>query len=245
MQYHSCDGNNEFVLGTSTARQSLCCQSVPLPQSSESVCEVCLSHSAITSPCVCSLSLAVAQGDVLQSHLKNCCHRKSALSDSQTLMPCANLKYSYSPFTQFSACCRRVAPHQFNRSQTKDDLDTRDGPFMPSSWATPVSEAEGVAGLKCRTNRTLRFYVLDVALNLPLAVRLGATRNRNNSLQREDSAQQQLEGSDGSFATIINLKDEVHYVLHRSPATTLTQSLGESRSNYNSFNPVDVPCDIA
>lgn len=65
--------------------------------------------------------------------------------------------------------------------------------------------------------------MLDVALNWPLAVRLGATGNRSASLHQEAGAQ-----GDGSFAAIVNLKDEVHYVLHRSPEATLTESLGKT-----------------
>lgn len=232
VRYHSCDGNGDLALGARLVRQSPCCQSIPLPQSSGSVCEVCLSHSAASSSCVCFLS----QGGAFQSHLRNCClYQGSAASDGETSAACTNLKYSYSPFSQYSACCRRLAPPHLKGLQSKEELEV-----PPSRAAAPsvgrLQGADGVTGLRCQTNRTLRFYVLDVALNLPLAVRLGATRNSSMWQRRDDGMaqqqqQQQLEGSDGSFATIVDLQDEVHYVLHRSPAATLTQSLGESHYN--------------
>lgn len=67
--------------------------------------------------------------------------------------------------------------------------------------------------------------MLDVALNWPLAVRLGATGRRNVSL-----SQQNGETEDGPFAAIVDLKDEVHYVLHHSPASNLTESLGKNNN---------------
>lgn len=66
--------------------------------------------------------------------------------------------------------------------------------------------------------------MLDVALNWPLAVRLGATANKSASPHQEAGGG----SSDGSFAAIVNLKDEVHYVLRRNPETTLTESLGKT-----------------
>lgn len=95
-----------------------------------------------------------------------------------------------------------------------------------------------ITGLRCQTNRTLRFYVLDDALNWPLAVRLGASGNRSASLDQEASVQSEGSGS-GMFAAIVNLKDEVHYVLHHSPAATLTESLGKKTSKFNSLSHDD------
>lgn len=112
-------------------------------------------------------------------------------------------------------------------------------PLTPPSSSVPPSSVpdqggDGITGLRCQTNRTLRFYVLDVALNWPLAVRLGATGNGSASLHQEAGDM----SGDGSFAAIVNLKDEVHYVLHRSPATTLTESLGKTRTVFHSYHMV-------
>ncbi|KAA8595286.1 hypothetical protein FQN60_012421 [Etheostoma spectabile] len=198
-------------------------QSVLLPES-ESVCEVCLSlsQSGLTSSSVgCSFPSTAQGGEELQSYLSYCClHQLPALSlKTATSVGCSNFLNSYSPFSQYSACCRKES--QLNESQAKEEPDVQIPPpsFIPPS-SVPQQGGDSITGLRCRTNRTLRFYLLDVALNWPLAVRLGANSNRNASLHQDAGAQ-----DDGLFATIVNLKDEVHYVLHRSPAATLTESL--------------------
>ncbi|XP_041790232.1 thioredoxin domain-containing protein 11 [Chelmon rostratus] len=242
VRYHSCDNSNHSSLDNSFTSHSLCCQSVLLPESSTSVCEVCLSlsRSILTSSSVCCSFPSVAQGgDVSQSYLRHCClHRESAalsIKDTNSV-GCSNFLSSYSPFSQYSACCRKVEPH-LNESQAKEDPDMQGGPFTPPSLSMPPSSGpqqggDGITGLRCQTNRTLRFYVLDVALNWPLAVRLGATGNRSASLHQEAGSQGDG-SSDGSFAAIVNLKDEVHYVLHRSPAATLTESLEAFIRNFS------------
>ncbi|XP_052366787.1 LOW QUALITY PROTEIN: thioredoxin domain-containing protein 11-like, partial [Oncorhynchus keta] len=48
---------------------------------------------------------------------------------------------------------------------------------VDSSPSSQDQEAGGIKGLRCRTNKTLRFYILDSALHWPLAVRLGALGN--------------------------------------------------------------------
>lgn len=113
-------------------------------------------------------------------------------------------------------------------------------PSVPPSSGSQLG-GDNITGLRCQTNRTLRFYVLDVSLNWPLAVRLGATGYRNTSLHQQAGAQG--DGSCyGSFAAIVDLKDEVHYVLHRSPAATLTESLGKTGTVFHSHHMV--PFDL-
>ncbi|TKS68553.1 Thioredoxin domain-containing protein 11 [Collichthys lucidus] len=234
VRYHSCDINNHSNLDKSFTSHS-CCQSVLLPESSTSVCEVCLSlsQSILTSSSIRCMFPSMAHGeDVLQSYLRHCClHQESASVSMKTTtsLGCSNFLNSYSPFSQYSACCRKVEP-QLNQSQTKEEPDMQKVPPMaPSSSIPPSSdpqqEGDGITGLWCQTNRTLRFYVLDVALNWPLALRLGATGNTSASLHQE--------AGDGSFAAIVNLKDEVHYVLHRSPEATLTESLEAFIRNFS------------
>lgn len=238
VRYHSCDNNNHSSLDKSFTTHLPCCQSVLLPESSTNVCEVCLSlsRSSLTSSSVrCSFSSMIHGGDMLQFYLRHCClHRLLAVSiNTTTSVGCSNFLNSYSPFSQYSACCRKVEP-QLNESQAKEESDMqRVSLTPPPPSSTPPSSApqqggDGITGLRCQTNRTLRFYVLDLALNWPLAVRLGATGNRSASLYQEHGVQ-----SDGSFAAIVNLKDEVHYVLHRSPAATLTESLEAFIRNFS------------
>ncbi|XP_049900475.1 thioredoxin domain-containing protein 11 [Epinephelus moara] len=238
VRYHSCDNNNHSSLDKSFTTHSPCCQSVLLPESSTNVCEVCLSlsRSSLTSSSVrCSFSSTTHGGDMLQFYLRHCClHRLLAVSiNTTTSAGCSNFLNSYSPFSQYSACCRKVEP-QLNESQAKEESDMQRVPLTPPPPSSippssaPQQGGDGITGLRCQTNRTLRFYVLDLALNWPLAVRLGATGNRSASLYQEHGVQ-----SDGSFAAIVNLKDEVHYVLHRSPAATLTESLEAFIRNFS------------
>lgn len=241
MRYHSCGSAHHSGSGQSDAStsHSVCCQSVVLPESSaassRTVCELCLSLSRTglsSSAVLCSFPSTSQGADVWRSNLKNCCNnRPPALVTS---LVCSNFLGSYSPFGQYSACCRKVEP-QLNKSSSQ----AKEGPEFPKVSLTPAPssnlstsdphrEADGITGLLCQTNRTLRFYLLDVALNWPLAVRLGAPSNRSTSQYRE-AGLHGAESGDGLFATIVNLKDEVHYVLHCSSAVTLTESLGKTR----------------
>ncbi|KAM7394592.1 hypothetical protein PAMP_021383 [Pampus punctatissimus] len=241
VRYHSCDDKYSSSDKYFTSR-SLCCQTVVLPESNTSVCEVCLSLSprgSTSSSTCCSFPSAAQGGEVQQSYLKHCCvHQLPAPVSVQTSAGCSNFLNGYSPFVQYSACCRKVEPHLNNESssQAKEGPDIQRVPPPPSPSSTPPSsapqqEGDGITGLRCQTNRTLRFYVLDVALNWPLAVRLGASGNRSTPHDQEAGTDG---SSDGSFATIVNLKDEVHYVLQRSPATTLTESLEAFIRNFSS-----------
>lgn len=237
MRYHSCSDKHHSTSDNSFSSRSPCCQSVVLPESNTSVCEVCLSLSrrdSTSSSTHCSFPSAVPGGDVLRSYLQHCClHQLPAPASvkTETSPGCSNFLNSYSPFIQYSACCRKVEPHLNNESssQAKEGSETQRVPLPPPPSSIPPSsapqqEGDGITGLRCQTNRTLRFYVLDVALNWPLAERLGASVNRSTPRYHADGS------GDGSFATIVNLKDEVHYVLHRSPAATLTESLGKTRT---------------
>lgn len=181
------------------------------------MCEVCLisSRPVLTSSSTCStLPFMAPEGDVVQSHLRHCC-----LQGEHAPVPgCSAFRSSYSPFSRYSACCRRVNPPH-NESEAKEVPDRHRTAPSPST-----STGDDITGLRCQTNRTLRFYLLDVALNWPLAVRLGATEGRRNASLPHQSGR----GGDGPFAAIVDLKDEVHYVLHRSPLSTLTESLGKN-----------------
>ncbi|KAI5617737.1 thioredoxin domain-containing protein 11 isoform X2, partial [Silurus asotus] len=65
----------------------------------------------------------------------------------------------------------------------------------------PLQEEGGVTGLHCRTNMTLRFYALDSRVAWKLALRLGASGNHSTHSNTH------------TFTTIVNLKDDTHYVL--------------------------------
>lgn len=88
---------------------------------------------------------------------------------------CGHVLNSYSPYSRYSACCRPL-----QKPEHRPLLD------------------DSITGLQCRTNKTLRFYLLDSELNWQLARRLGAP-----------AAHSAL-----PFITIINLRDEMHYLLN-------------------------------
>lgn len=217
MRYHSCENNGSGLEGGG-APSSSCCQSVQLPESGRrSVCEVCLiwSRPVLTSFSTCStLPFMAGEGDVVQSHLRHCCLQ----SEYAPLLGCSDFRSSYSPFSRYSACCRRAKPHHHQPG-------AREAPDRHRAAPSPsTSTGDDITGLRCQTNRTLRFYVLDVALNWPLAVRLGAADGGRNASGTHRSS----DGGDSPFAAIVDLKDEVHYVLHRSPLSTLAESLGKN-----------------
>lgn len=231
VRYHSCDRSStedRFYFYT-----SLCCQSIFVPESRTSVCEVCLTLSGQSLPSSsarCLFPSVLREGDRFGTLVKRCClhHSPSPISiKTATSEGCSHYVNSYSPFTQFSACCKTVEP-QLQESKAKEEPTF---PLTPppsiSPSTSPKQEEDAIRGLHCRTNRTLRFYVLDIGLNWPLAVRLGASSHKNLSLHQEASTED-VRNCDGSFLAIVNLKDEVHYVLHRSATATLTESLGKA-----------------
>ncbi|KAM4749913.1 thioredoxin domain-containing protein 11 isoform 2-T2 [Anableps anableps] len=238
VRYHSCDHSStddSFPFYT-----SLCCQSVLVPESRTSVCEVCLRLSGPSIPnssTRCLFPSVSQEGDRFGTYLKCCCLHQlpSPISiKTATSEGCSHYVNSYSPFTQFSACCKTVEP-QLNESKAKEEPRlplTPPPPSVPPSSA-PKQEEDGIRGLHCRTNRTLRFYVLDVGLNWPLAERLGASSHKNSSLHQEASTGGNR-NHDGSFVAIVNLKYEVHYVLHHDPDATLTESLETFIRNFSS-----------
>uniref|UniRef100_A0AAR2K2F3 Thioredoxin domain-containing protein n=1 Tax=Pygocentrus nattereri TaxID=42514 RepID=A0AAR2K2F3_PYGNA len=103
---------------------------------------------------------------------------------------CTNVHNAYSPFSHYSACCRTLPA----------DVRT---PAWAEPHCPPVMDS--VSGLHCRTNKTLRFYLLDSHLSWPLAERLGALSNRSTD----------------TFTTIVNLRDETHYVLENARKDSL------------------------
>ncbi|KAM9315113.1 thioredoxin domain-containing protein 11 [Pholidichthys leucotaenia] len=239
VRYHSCDSRMHSGKDRSFVSPSLCCQSVLLPESTTNVCEVCLRWSRpmlSISPFHCSFPSST-QGDVFHTYLRYCClHQIPPISIKTSSVGCSHFLNSYSPFSQYIACCREVEPH-LNGSQVQKEQETQSVPLMPPSSvkesSVPQQEGSGITGLRCQTNRTLSFYVLDVALNWPLAVRLGASEGSRNASLHQDTGTQGDGGGDEAFATIVNLKDEVHYVLHRSPAASFTESLEAFIRNFS------------
>ncbi|XP_056624254.1 thioredoxin domain-containing protein 11 isoform X2 [Triplophysa dalaica] len=107
---------------------------------------------------------------------------------------CGHVQNSYSPYSRYSACCRPL-----QKPERRPLLD------------------DSITGLQCRTNKTLRFYLLDSELNWHLARRLGAPAAHSTL----------------PFITIINLRDETHYLLND------TDSLERFIQNFSSpYSPL-------
>ncbi|XP_058236150.1 thioredoxin domain-containing protein 11 isoform X2 [Hemibagrus wyckioides] len=82
----------------------------------------------------------------------------------------------------------------------------------------PLQEG-GVTGLHCRTNKTLRFYALDSRLTWPLAQRLGAMGNHSTHTH--------------TFTTIVNLRDDTHYVLQDTGREALERFIMNFSATYS------------
>ncbi|KAJ0051133.1 hypothetical protein NL108_014609, partial [Boleophthalmus pectinirostris] len=200
VRYHSCP-----------SRGAACCHSVPVPQST-AVCELCLDGTGPGASSGCPLP------SVGPSALLHCClHPPSPVS-------CSCFLTDYSALGQYRACCRTLPLRDLapGTPPAKEDPSQKQAPPTPGPGSVGVTGAMGVTGLHCLTNKTLHFYLLDAELNWPLAVRLGAPHNRSSVEPQEP---QELGAPEHSFAAIVDLKDEVHYVLQPLHRATLTQDL--------------------
>ncbi|KAG7276797.1 hypothetical protein CRUP_008747 [Coryphaenoides rupestris] len=254
VRYHSCDRRERRDWdGSPPDGASVGCQSVVQPGSggadgSTTVCELCLNASrrgaraSGATPCS-FLSRALAGGASLLLHQSGgVAAARPDVSAGSSPATCSNFRRGYDPFSLYSACCRRTqlephgaAPPAANERPEEQGAGFVPSPSSPSSSSSssssssippssgPSQEGLNITGLRCRTNKTLNFYMLDVALTWPMAARLGAPGNASGSGPQGG-------GTEWSFATIIDLKDEVHYVLDRSPTQSLAESLAAPES---------------
>ena len=249
LRYHSCDRSE--CRHRPDDKVSVGCQSVVQPGSSRAdgsttVCELCLNTSlpggrtSAATPCS-SLSQGGGGALLLLHQSGGVAALRAATATGTSPATCSNFRRGYDPFSLYSACCRRrqLEPHGSPlpvadggpEEHRADFVPPPSSPFSSSSSIPPaLGEAVNITGLRCRSNKTLNFYVLDVALTWPLAARLGAPGNTSGS--QPEAARGRGGGRDWSFATIVDLKDEVHYVLERSPAHSLAQSLGKTRAAF-------------
>ncbi|XP_061085715.1 thioredoxin domain-containing protein 11 isoform X1 [Conger conger] len=220
LQYHTCNDSDWWESGHTSwdglwqlsgrlaVAGTHCCNTVVLPcldtvSHTRNVCELCLARSPPGQP-----------GAARSPHCPF--HRMKAALDSFYLKrsafarllargtACSNVVHSYSPSSRFSACCKTVGPKVVSPPAPREPPPQASG-----------AQAANITGLKCRTNKTLRFYLLDSHLHWTFAARLGA---RDNVRQAE-------------FAAIVNLPDEVHYVLdHRE---SLKETLEQFIWNYS------------
>ncbi|KAJ8246483.1 hypothetical protein GJAV_G00268320 [Gymnothorax javanicus] len=220
LQYHTCseseqwgsadrswDGSWELSEKLPITR-ALCCNSVVLPRldsfsSMHNVCELCLDQSSRVQPSALQSPRCAFQ----QMHAALDSFYLKQSTFARLLAPsvaCSYVVGSYSPFSRFSACCKTLGPR----------VTSPPPPKAPLSQVT-TTQATNITGLKCRTNKTLRFYLLDSHLHWTFAVRLGAQDHVHHH----------------KFATIVNLPDEEHYILdHRE---SLKDTLEQFIWNYS------------
>lgn len=200
-----------------------CCNTVVLPQwhsisRTHNVCELCINQTLGVKPnkvhvphCNFLEIEAALDSFYLQEH--------TFFQVISNTIECSNFLSFYSPFSYYTACCRTVNRHflsfissektilqtpkvAFSSHGKKDNTQHSIPHIEDRNWFIPDLHISGtnITGLSCRTNKTLNLYLLDSNLFWIYAERLGASRS--NHLKE--------------FAAIVDLKEEVHYVLDQN-----------------------------
>ncbi|XP_069590148.1 thioredoxin domain-containing protein 11 isoform X1 [Ranitomeya imitator] len=191
-----------------------CCNTVVLPKWQllsrvQNVCELCVNQSrgvslsSIPEPNCNFLHITAAlESFYLQEHF--------FLNFMSSVRECSNFLTSYSPYFFYTACCQTVSRGLTASTSSQDDdafsvLSSQGkAPIVPhieEKEQVPSSyhmSNDRITGLRCRTNKTLNMYLLDSNLSWLYAERLGAS------------------GQERKFAAIIDLKEEVHYIIDQS-----------------------------
>ncbi|XP_067162561.1 thioredoxin domain-containing protein 11 isoform X2 [Apteryx mantelli] len=206
-----------------------CCNTVVLPQwhsisRTHNVCELCINQTFGVKPnkvnvphCNFLEIEAALDSFYLQEH--------TFFQVISNTIECSNFLSFYSPFSYYTACCRTVNRHflsfissektifqtpkvAFSSHGKKDKDDTQNSiPHIEDrNCFIPDLHDNGtnITGLSCRTNKTLNLYLLDSNLFWIYAERLGASRSTHLK----------------EFAAIVDLKEEVHYVLDQNQSLT-------------------------
>lgn len=199
-----------------------CCNTVVLPQwhfltQVHNVCELCVNQTrgVILSPVGTPHCNFLDIGAALDSfYLKE----QYFLGFMSRIRECSNFLSTYSPYHHYTACCQTV------KRGLLDDLASNQEtvPFALSSHGKDSSQKYlfvmphieekrqvtpgyhignmDIAGLRCRTNKTLNMYLLDSNLSWLYAQRLGASGSDQEKM----------------FAAIIDVKEEIHYIIDQS-----------------------------
>ncbi|XP_063171047.1 thioredoxin domain-containing protein 11 [Candoia aspera] len=227
------------LLGTKTVPDTgpPCCNTVLLPAQwhglsrTHNVCELCVDQTSGVrpSPLVrlhCNFVDIKVAVDLFYLKEQTFFHVVS-----KTVSSCSNFLSFYSPFSYYTACCRTVRGDRLNLVNSgKTFFHPLEVGLAPQgkSWREDpphsiphIEEGAGLlgsalAGLSCRTNKTLNLYLLDSNLFWIYAERLGASRSPPMK----------------EFAAIVDLREEVHYVLGQKQAL-LRSSLETFIQNYS------------
>lgn len=205
--------------------QSPCCNTVVLPPQlpalsrTHNVCELCVNQSVGARPSqlgvLHSCSFFAMEAALDSFYLKE---RSFAQVASKASALCSNFLDSYSPFSYYTACCWTVSRGLlglFGSPETPAlPLDVAFSSHGKRQQEEPprsmphIEDRRGllwdgiITGLRCHTNKTLNLYLLDSNLFWMYAERLGAPRLAPTK----------------EFAVIVDLKEEVHYVLDQGQA---------------------------
>ncbi|XP_078096883.1 thioredoxin domain-containing protein 11 isoform X2 [Mustelus asterias] len=205
------------VAGTSSQTRKPCCSTIMLPQwhpvsRTRNVCELCINQTVGFRPSVVQVPQCnfVAMEAALDSFYLR---EETFLHLQSNPVGCSNILSYYNPFNYYTVCCRTFSSsfqseqiNALNSSELFSNAEHRSGiisqgfPHIEDRVSTLLDlhhSQSRITGLNCNTNKTLNFYLMDSNLHWRFATRLGA----------HESAQVQ------EFATIIDLWDEVHYVL--------------------------------
>uniref|UniRef100_A0A8C5WD84 Thioredoxin domain containing 11 n=1 Tax=Leptobrachium leishanense TaxID=445787 RepID=A0A8C5WD84_9ANUR len=204
--------------GVEAYRTVSCCNTVILPQwyqisKVHNVCELCVNQTIDIKPTNVRLSHcnflnmeAALDAFYLKEH--------DFTGFMSHVRECSHFQSFYSPFKHYTACCqtirREVISSFVNLETSNFALASRWKKYHknPPHVLPHIEEKRfwnstdhigkiGIDGLKCRTNKTLNLYLLDSNLSWFYAQRLGASERTGRK----------------TFATIIDMKDESHYVL--------------------------------
>ncbi|RXM27990.1 Thioredoxin domain-containing protein 11 [Acipenser ruthenus] len=190
VQYHSCNGSSwpsfmepEVWGKPGSLSRAPCCNTLAVPHwlsvsRTHNVCELCLDQALGPRPCPSLDSLYLREDSFTQP-----------LSGK---VQCSHVLSSSCPLDYYTACCWSLS----KGSSTQQD---RHAALPHIEDRGSASAHSAVTGLKCRTNKTLNFYLLDSGLHWEFARRLGAPENTSMM----------------GFATVLNLQDEVHHVLNQ------------------------------
>lgn len=198
-----------------------CCNTVVLPQwhflaQVHNVCELCVNQTTgvILSQVGTPLCNFLDIGAALDSfYLKE----QYFLGFMSRMRECSNFQSTYSPYSHYTACCQTVNRELIDSASNQEKVQKPHSfhgkdPSQKSQTLMPHVEANRqvtsdyhirngeIAGLRCRTNKTLNMYLLDSNLSWLYAQRLGAPKSDQEK----------------KFAAIIDVKEEVHYIIDQS-----------------------------
>lgn len=200
-----------------------CCNTVLLPAQwhglsrTHNVCELCVNQTGGVQPSPlmrlrCSFVAIKAAVDSFYLKEQTFFHVVS-----KTVSWCSHFLSFYSPFSSYTACCRTMNRDLLDLARAEGAFLAPHGKSRKEGIPEPLPHIEeqaslsgsALAGLSCRTNKSLNLYLLDSNLFWMYAERLGAA----GSLPAKE------------FAAIVDLQEEVHYVLGQKRAL-LRASLG-------------------